>query len=633
MILAKPMSTYVFTGPTLSPAVAQKYLKATYLGPAAQGDILRILSRRPRVIGIIDGVFEFVPSIWHKEILLALQDGVRVYGAASMGALRAAELVDFGMEGVGEIFKRFRSGEFEDDDEVAVTFGPEEIGYRSLSEAMVDIRDVCKAAVSRNVIDADVETRISAIAKHLHFRLRRWDLIEQKALSAGIQKSAIEKLQAFRKEFGMGLKQRDAIELLQTIRSQQQHNTHPKPAYRVEQTIFLTRLQQEVNRELSSDIEAPGGPVDVARKKVLLGLLAAREASRSGFSPQEDEIRSMSDWFRRTYDLEDDRVFAQWLINNNLHDDAFDHAVRRFACVVKMEEVTRDELASEVDQYLKLYGAAANHQAAQSQWVQLNIALERDTAEVRLNANAFFRALLQSIPNLGKAGQPISFHFTRKHPDIRLRLHSKSAAAMNRLVPQLELLFKKMQRRRMIESVTSSVYEPEYRRFGGKQAMAACHDYFHADSLNWIFWNQIRQSRRRCQPETLVGAVLNDLFLETLNCSAEVWDVWYNLLTLTQGPDVITTRSPDVPSGLRALRRSVSEEERAILSRYNSANRALARQLNTILASGDLSVGLRSVLAVIAMFQCNRFGIDGRSQALLAQSALRLWDPERTLLH
>jgi len=66
------MSTYVFTGPTLSPDVGHRYLKATYLGPAAQGDILRILHRRPRVIGIIDGVFEFVPSIWHKEILLAL---------------------------------------------------------------------------------------------------------------------------------------------------------------------------------------------------------------------------------------------------------------------------------------------------------------------------------------------------------------------------------------------------------------------------------------------------------------------------------------------------------------------------------------------------------------------------------
>src|SRR5216117_1147968 len=170
------MSIYVFTGPTLSPSVAHKYLKATYLGPVAQGDILRLLPKRPSVIGIIDGVFEFVPSVWHKEILLALQDGVRVYGAASMGALRAAELADFGMIGVGEVFRRFRSGECEDDDEVAVTFGPEEVGHRSLSEAMVDVRDLCKAALSRNVIDANSEARLVGIAKQLHFRMRNWDL-------------------------------------------------------------------------------------------------------------------------------------------------------------------------------------------------------------------------------------------------------------------------------------------------------------------------------------------------------------------------------------------------------------------------------------------------------------------------
>ena len=56
----------------------------------------------------------------YKELLLALSQGVHVVGGASMGALRAAELYPFGMEGVGEIFEWFRDGVIEADDEVAV---------------------------------------------------------------------------------------------------------------------------------------------------------------------------------------------------------------------------------------------------------------------------------------------------------------------------------------------------------------------------------------------------------------------------------------------------------------------------------------------------------------------------------
>ena len=47
---------------------------------------------RPPPILIIDGVFQSEPAVRHKEILWALSLGVPVVGAASMGALRAAEL-------------------------------------------------------------------------------------------------------------------------------------------------------------------------------------------------------------------------------------------------------------------------------------------------------------------------------------------------------------------------------------------------------------------------------------------------------------------------------------------------------------------------------------------------------------
>ena len=62
------------------------------------------------MIGLIDGYFDGVPAVAHKEILWALDQGIRVLGAASMGALRAAELAPFGMEGVGAIWRDYADG-------------------------------------------------------------------------------------------------------------------------------------------------------------------------------------------------------------------------------------------------------------------------------------------------------------------------------------------------------------------------------------------------------------------------------------------------------------------------------------------------------------------------------------------
>ena len=93
------------------------------------GSVFRAVEAGYRRIGILDGHFGNVPSVWHKEILFAMSEGVEVAGAASMGALRAAELHRFGMIGVGRIYRFFRSGLFTDDDELAVIHAPETLRF------------------------------------------------------------------------------------------------------------------------------------------------------------------------------------------------------------------------------------------------------------------------------------------------------------------------------------------------------------------------------------------------------------------------------------------------------------------------------------------------------------------------
>ncbi|MEL7154742.1 MAG: TfuA-like protein, partial [Pseudomonadota bacterium] len=91
------MKTVAFLGPSLPPADAAGVTDAVILPPARRGDVVHAIAKHdPETILIIDGYFEQVPSVWHKEILWALSQGRTVAGAASMGALRAAELDQFG---------------------------------------------------------------------------------------------------------------------------------------------------------------------------------------------------------------------------------------------------------------------------------------------------------------------------------------------------------------------------------------------------------------------------------------------------------------------------------------------------------------------------------------------------------
>lgn len=115
--------TVVFLETSLSHQEAMHLLpNATYLPSIKKGDVLKAIKGGYKRIVIIDGNFSWVPSVWHKEILTALDYGLEIWGAASMGALRAAELDAFGMKGHGRIYEMYKNEEVEGDDEVAIVY-------------------------------------------------------------------------------------------------------------------------------------------------------------------------------------------------------------------------------------------------------------------------------------------------------------------------------------------------------------------------------------------------------------------------------------------------------------------------------------------------------------------------------
>ncbi len=75
----------------------------------------------------------------YKQYTLIGNAGVTVVGGCSMGALRASELDTYGMIGVGRIYRWYRDGVAESDDEVAVTFHPDTL--EPLSVPLVNMRD------------------------------------------------------------------------------------------------------------------------------------------------------------------------------------------------------------------------------------------------------------------------------------------------------------------------------------------------------------------------------------------------------------------------------------------------------------------------------------------------------------
>jgi hypothetical protein len=121
-----PRTTCYFVGPSLNGCLPEPLPGEVWFPPAAQGDILdAFLRRNPKQIVLIDGTFRENLSVWVKEIVYVMSKGCKFIGAASMGALRAAELWRYGAIGVGKIFEMYKSGEVQDDAYVMVEYDPD----------------------------------------------------------------------------------------------------------------------------------------------------------------------------------------------------------------------------------------------------------------------------------------------------------------------------------------------------------------------------------------------------------------------------------------------------------------------------------------------------------------------------
>ncbi|MFF7987866.1 TfuA-like protein [Streptomyces sp. NPDC007901] len=258
---------YCFVGPSLPDAAELAAGSGiTVLPPVAAGDLLRLDVEAGDIVGIVDGYFHQTGAVRHKEIMYLLSRGVRVLGAASMGALRAAELDRFGMEGIGDIYADYRDGHLEADDEVTLLHSPPEEGYRAHSEPLVCMRATFAEAVQHGVCKAQMADRLLDVLSQRPFGLRSYSALPEAGAEAGLDAAAVQELRRYCTAHRSDPKRADALLLLQRLRiaavDAGSSSEHP-PVHR---TSFLYTWQLVARKaDAGQDISRSGG----------LGLLRA----------------------------------------------------------------------------------------------------------------------------------------------------------------------------------------------------------------------------------------------------------------------------------------------------------------------------------------------------------------------
>jgi hypothetical protein len=338
-----PDDIIIFLGPTLPLHEAQSALNARYLPPAKQGDILTVAtSLKPKVIGLIDGFFMQALSVWHKEILYALDQGIILLGASSMGALRAAETARYGMHGVGKIFDLYHKGEVIDDDEVVLIHAPAEEGYLPLSIPLINVRFTLEIARQHNRFPEELCAQFFSLFQTLYFADRTWSRVEKKALEAGINQETVTEMLTFLRMEMVDQKKKDALLLLETIKTLTPSDAPPKQSgeqtplfdvlYHYDRRISLPP-EEISSRQIAQYVAVHHPDFNTVQFHGLNQILADLLAKILNIIPSVEAIEEEKKRFFMGHHLEGEEQQAQWIERNRLKLEEFEELMSKRAAV------------------------------------------------------------------------------------------------------------------------------------------------------------------------------------------------------------------------------------------------------------------------------------------------------------
>lgn len=167
------MKTAIFAGPSLPEEDRVSREGLTYLRPASRHDVLAA-AKEYDVVLLIDGVFHHDLAPSPKECYAALEHA-RMFGASSMGALRAAECAPYGFTPLGAIAQWYVREVIDGDDEVAVLTHP--ATHRALTVPSVNIRYVAWLAARRGLLTQAQAREWVARGRSIFYMDRSWEAV------------------------------------------------------------------------------------------------------------------------------------------------------------------------------------------------------------------------------------------------------------------------------------------------------------------------------------------------------------------------------------------------------------------------------------------------------------------------
>lgn len=206
------------------------------------------------------------------------------------------------------------------------------------------------------------------------------------------------------------------------------------------------------------------------------------------------------------------------------------------------------------------------------------------------------------------AGQ--RYHFLRKHGGLRLRTGQPAAEALDQLAAA-----------GLLAGWTQGIYEPETRAFGGPAGMGIAHEEFCADSPAALAGTGSPGTRERAI--LLISALNRAAGLDPF----EAGDVWAKIADLRPrvDPPGPARRAAATAAMQRLLNADAAQRDAPEsgwperVAAFEEAGRRLAR----LTAAGQLSRGLRAILAHHAIFAFNRAGVTPADQAAAAWLAMQ----------
>jgi thiopeptide-type bacteriocin biosynthesis protein len=254
-------------------------------------------------------------------------------------------------------------------------------------------------------------------------------------------------------------------------------------------------------------------------------------------------------------------------------------------------------------------------------WSQVSIHFDPwDTAEQIAVSH-----LAPVLADIEQAGLITTWFFIRKWPRWRVRFRPTPNPAENNAVERLHHHLDALADSGHIAAWTSTIYEPETFAFGGPTGMTVAHDLFHEDSQNILAYLATAETSDKRRELSIL--LCSHLLRSAIQDWYEQGDIWARVAEhRTPPPNTPPDRLHDLQQQLQRLMTiEPSTLDPATMPPTFAAWTTAFGHAGTTLAdlarTGNLTRGLRAVLAHHILFAWNRLGLSHTTQSLLAHAA------------